>query len=62
MKKKPENKEAFVKGILLLLMFVAGCFIIRGGQRLVSSVSSGEVQTTKDRPCVVIDAGHGGSR
>ncbi|MCH5260464.1 MAG: N-acetylmuramoyl-L-alanine amidase [Lachnospiraceae bacterium] len=41
-------------------MFVAGCFIIRGGQRLVSSVSSGEVETSKDRPCVVIDAGHGG--
>lgn len=60
MKKKPENKEAFVKVILLLLMFVAGCFIIRGGQRLVSSVSSGEVLISKDRPCVVIDAGHGG--
>lgn len=58
--KKPENKEAFVKTILLLLMFAAGCFIIRGGQRLVSSVSSGEVETSKDRPCVVIDAGHGG--
>lgn len=60
MKKKPEKKETFVKAILLLSMFVTGCFIIRGGQRLVSSVSSGEVETSKDRPCVVIDAGHGG--
>ena len=60
-RKKPENKEAFVRTILLLLMLVTVCFIIRGGRKLVSSVSSGAVETPKDRPCVVIDAGHGGA-
>ena len=59
-RKKPEDYEALVRAALLLLMLVTVCFIIRGGRRFVSSVSSGEVQTTKDRPCVVIDAGHGG--
>ena len=61
-RKKLENREALVKTILLLLMFVTAYFIIKGGRRLVSSVSSGGVETSKDRPCVVIDAGHGGGR
>ena len=61
-KKKPENREALVRTVLLLLMLVMVCFIIRGGRKMVSSVSSDAVETAKDRPCVVIDAGHGGSR
>lgn len=60
--KKPEKYESLVRTMLLLLMFATVCFIIRGGSRLVSSVSSGEVETSKEKPCVVIDAGHGGSR
>lgn len=58
--KKPEKYESLVRTMLLLLMFATVCFIIRGGSRLVSSVSSGEVETSKEKPCVVIDAGHGG--
>lgn len=59
--KKPVNYESLVSAMLLLLMFATVCFIIRGGSRLVSSVSSGEVETSKETPCVVIDAGHGGA-
>ena len=59
--KKPEDYEALVRTILLLLMLVTVCFIIRGGSRLVSSVSSEEVETSKEKLCVVIDAGHGGA-
>ena len=59
-RKKPEDYEALMKTILLLLMFVTVCFIARGGRRIAALVSSDEVQTVKKRPCVVIDAGHGG--
>ena len=59
--KEPKNYEALVRMILLLLMIVTVCFIIRGGRKLVSSVSSGDVRTSEERPCVVIDAGHGGA-
>ena len=61
-RKKPEDYEIFVKIALLLLMLVSVCFMIRGGRKLVSSVLSDEVETSKEKPCVVIDAGHGGSR
>lgn len=63
-RKKPENYDALVRTMLLLLMLVAVCFIIRGGRKLipsVSSVSSEGVETSKGRPCVVVDAGHGGA-
>lgn len=61
--KKPVNYDSLVRAILLALMFVTVCFIIRGGSRLVSSVSSGEVETeiSEEKFCVVIDAGHGGA-
>ena len=59
-RKKPEDYEIFVKIALLLLMLVSVCFMIRGGRKLVSSVLSDEVETSKEKPCVVIDAGHGG--
>ena len=61
-RKKPENYDTLVRTVLLLLMLVTVCVIIRGGRKLVSSVSSGVVETSKERPCVVIDAGHGGSK
>ena len=60
-RKKPENTETLVRTILLLLMLVTVCFIIRGGRKLVSGVSSDEVKTAKGQTCVVIDAGHGGN-
>ena len=44
--------------LLLALAVAAAGFIVRGGARLVSS---GRVLTQKERPCVVIDAGHGGA-
>lgn len=49
-----------VRGLLWALMIAAVGFALRGGVRMVSS---GRVLTHKDkaRPCVVIDAGHGGA-
>lgn len=61
-KKKQESCETLVRTGLVLLMLVAVCFIVRGGRRLMLSVSSDEVETSKEMPCVVIDAGHGGSK
>ena len=61
-REKPKDYEALIRIILFLLMFVTVCFIVRGGKKLVSSVSSDEVATAKERPCVVIDAGHGCSK
>ena len=60
MKKELKNYDTIVRIMLLLLIIVTVCFIIRGGRRLVPAVSSGGVETSKERPCVVIDAGHGG--
>ena len=62
MKKELKNYDTIVRIMLLLLIIVTVCFIIRGGRKLVSSVSSGEVETSKEKFCVVIDAGHGGSK
>lgn len=47
-----------VRILLLLLMIAAAGFIVRGGAKIVSS---SRVLTQKERPCVVIDAGHGGA-
>lgn len=49
-----------VRILLLTLMAAAAGFILRGGVRLVSSGSVVMFQE-KERPCVVIDAGHGGA-
>lgn len=46
--------------LLLSLMVAAAGFILRGGVRLVSS-GSVVMFHEKERPCVVIDAGHGGA-
>lgn len=60
-RKKPEEYERLVRLVLLALMLVSACFIVRGGVRRMASVSSGEVTTDTPKPCVVIDAGHGGA-
>lgn len=60
MKKDQENRRGPAKTVLLLLMFAAVCFIIRGTKRMVSTVFSEEVETDGQKPCVVLDAGHGG--
>lgn len=59
--KKPEDYERLFRAVLLILMLAAVCMIVRGGRRLASSASSGEVETGRARPCVVVDAGHGGA-
>lgn len=59
-KDKREDREALARTALLLLMLVAVCFIVRGGRRLMMAVSSDGVETSRENPCVVIDAGHGG--
>lgn len=59
--KKPETCERLFKIILFALILVAACFVVRGARRMTSSVSSGEVEVAEDKPCVVIDAGHGGA-
>lgn len=57
-KREPEECEWLLRAVLLVLMCVSISFIVRGGSRMASS---GEVETEKARPCVVIDAGHGGA-
>lgn len=60
-RKKPEEYERLLRAALLGMMAVAACLIVRGGSRMMSSVSSGDVKLgeTDEKPCVVIDAGHG---
>ncbi len=47
-------------GLLLLLLAAFG-FALRGGARIVSSNRVVTEQEGKEKPCVVIDAGHGGA-
>ena len=54
---KPQIYEVMVRAALWMLMLLSICFAVRGG---VKMASSGRVETA-DRPCVVIDAGHGGT-
>lgn len=58
--KKPKDHERLVKVVLLALMLAAGCFIVRGGSRMVWPVSTEKLEIQEKLPCVVIDAGHGG--
>ncbi|MDE6902380.1 MAG: N-acetylmuramoyl-L-alanine amidase [Lachnospiraceae bacterium] len=55
--RRPEEYEGLVRTVLLMLMLVSAYFIVRGGARFVSSP---QVETKRERPCVIIDAGHGG--
>lgn len=60
-REKTTNYDKTVRSVLLLLLCVATGFVVRGGARLVSSSrieTGGEVMA---KPCVVIDAGHGGA-
>ena len=59
--KKPKDYEQIVRGVLFALMLVAAYFMVRGGSRMASAVSSPDVKVQEERPCVVIDAGHGGA-
>ena len=56
--KTPEEYERLIRTILLALMLVSVYFIIRGGVRLTASR---QIKVEPVRPCVVIDAGHGGA-
>lgn len=57
---QPGKYDKSVRILLLTLMVATAGFILRSGARLVSS---GRIETfrEKERPCVVIDAGHGGA-
>lgn len=64
-RKGPEEQDALVKIVLIVLMLVSVCFIVRGGARLVTSEKAmfyfeKETPEAGKRFCVVIDAGHGG--
>ncbi len=60
-REKRENCDKIVRNALLLLLCVATGFVMRGGARLVSSSRIGTDGEVKVKPCVVIDAGHGGA-
>lgn len=55
-----EAYERLLRSVLLVMMLVSVYFIVRGGTRLVSSEQV-ESETKEEKPCVVIDAGHGGA-
>lgn len=59
--RKPEDYERLFRAVLSVLMVAAVCMIMRGGLKRMSPVSSGSVETTEGKPCVVVDAGHGGA-
>lgn len=60
-REKSGNYDWIVRILLYLLMAVAVGLILRGGARLTSSGRVETKQEEADRPCVVIDAGHGGA-
>lgn len=60
-KEKTGKYDKLVRMGLLLLLFAAFGFALRGGVRVVSSNRIQTEKTEKERPCVVIDAGHGGA-
>lgn len=55
---KPEKNEGTIRVVLWALMLLSVGFAVRGGVRMASS---GRVETVPERPCVIIDAGHGGA-
>lgn len=62
-KEKSGKYDKVVRNVLFLLLCIATGFVLRGSARLVSSnrvETSGET-VIKEKPCVVIDAGHGGA-
>lgn len=59
-KEKSGKYDKIVRGGLLLLLLAAFGFALRGGARMVSANRVLTDKTEKIKPCVVIDAGHGG--
>ena len=55
---KPGNYEGMVRAILWALMLLSIGFAVRGGVKMASSE---QVEIVAERPCVIIDAGHGGT-
>ena len=53
---KPGNYEGMVRAILWALMLLSIGFAVRGGVKMASSE---QVEIAAERPCVIIDAGHG---
>ena len=60
-KEKSEKYDKIVRIGLLLLLLAAFGFALRGGARMVSANRVLTDKTEKKKPCVVIDAGHGGA-
>ena len=60
-KEKSEKYDKIVRIGLLLLLLAAFGFALRGGARMVSANRVLTNKTEKKKPCVVIDAGHGGA-
>ncbi len=60
-REKGRDRKTLAGTMLGLLMLAAVCLIMRGGRRLMEAASSDVVKTSGERPCVVIDAGHGGN-
>lgn len=60
-REKSEKYDWIVRILLYLMMAVAVGLVLRGGARLASSDRVELQQKETDRPCVVIDAGHGGA-
>ncbi len=60
-REKSKNYDKFVRNVLFLLLCIAMGFVLRGGARFVSSSRVETDSEIKEKPCVVIDAGHGGT-
>lgn len=60
-KEKSEKYEKIVRTGLFLLLLAAFGFALRGGAFMVSSSRVLTDREGKEKPCVVIDAGHGGA-
>lgn len=56
-----EKYDKLVRIGLFLLLFAAFGFALRGGARQVTSTRVVTENEEKEKPCVVIDAGHGGT-
>lgn len=56
-----EKYDKLVRIGLFLLLFAAFGFALRGGARQVTSTRVVTENEEKEKPCVVIDAGHGGA-
>ncbi|MCM1175565.1 MAG: N-acetylmuramoyl-L-alanine amidase [Blautia sp.] len=56
--KREENLKTAIRVMTALLGIVAVCFVLYGRSE---QASSGNVEQERKKPCVVIDAGHGGA-